>query len=50
MISVLSLIVVVFLLMVLGEAVHLTTKYLTNKKMVVMANSKVEALELRVQL
>ena len=49
-ISVLSLIVVVFLLKVLGEAVHLTTKYLTSEKKVVMANSKVNALELRVQL
>ena len=30
---------------VLGEMIHITTEYLTNKERVVMANSKVEALE-----
>ena len=30
---------------VLGETVHITTEYLTNEEKVVMANSKVDALE-----
>jgi len=30
---------------VLGEALHITTKYFTTKEKIVMANSKVEALE-----
>jgi len=30
---------------VLGETIHISTKYLTNKEKVVMAGSKVEALE-----
>ena len=44
-ISILSLIVVVFLFKVLGEAIHLTIEYLTSEEKVVMANSKVDALE-----
>ena len=44
-ISILSLIVVVFLFKVLGEAIHLTIEYLTSEEKVVMANSKVNALE-----
>lgn len=30
---------------VLGEMIHITTEYLTNEERVIMANSKVEALE-----
>lgn len=45
MISFLSLIVVVFLFKVLGEPIHLTTEYQTSEEKVIMANSKVDALE-----
>ncbi|KAK9996714.1 hypothetical protein SO802_021400 [Lithocarpus litseifolius] len=33
------------LIQVLGETIHITTEYLTNEEKVVMANSKMEALE-----
>lgn len=49
MIPTLFLIVATFFFKVLGEAIHLTTEYLTSKEKVVMANSKVDMfLKLRV--
>lgn len=45
MILVLSLIVAIFLFKVLREAIHLTTEYLTSEEKVILANSKVDVLE-----